>query len=147
MTGAVPGSAPLPAQRSQVDRDVHPHADRRAAERVGEGDPSDGCDVGAAEGTVACGLLCAEEPLAEEGREDVSEVAEVHLAGPESSRLEAGVTVAVVGVAALWVGEDLVRLCNLPKALLRVRRIRDVGMELAREPSERALDLVVVRVA
>ena len=147
MTGVVPGSAPLPAQRSQVDRDVHPHADRRAGVSVGEGDPSDGRRRRRRGGDGRVRSPGAEEPLTEEGREDVSEVAEVESRWPGTPPPEPGVTVAVVGVAALWVGEDLVRLGNLPKALLRVRRIGDVGMELAREPAERALDLVIRRVA
>ena len=81
---------------------------------------------------------------AEEGVEDVAEVAEPG-AGPEPSLVAgtSGRAEHVVGLAALWVGQDLVRLVDLlePKvgAGLRV----DVRVGLLGEPAEGALDLGV----
>jgi hypothetical protein len=54
---------------------------------------------------------------------------------------------AVIELAPLGVREDLIRLDNLAKTVLRVGRFRDVGMQLARQPAERALDLLGGRVA
>src|SRR5215210_3016871 len=53
----------------------------------------------------------------------------------------------VVELPPLAVGQNLVRLDDLAKTVLGVRRVRDVGMKLARELSERPLDLVLTRVA
>ena len=60
---------------------------------------------------------------------------------PEAARLEALVPVPVVELPRLALGEDLVGLGRLAEPLARVRMLRDVGMELAREPAERLLDL------
>jgi hypothetical protein len=54
---------------------------------------------------------------------------------------------AVIQLAPLGVREYLVRLDDLTEPLLRVRRVRDVGMELACEPPEGALDVVGARIA
>ena len=56
--------------------------------------------------------------------------------------------VAVVGGAPLGVGEDLVGLGGLLELLLGLRVVRvDVGVQLAREPAEGLLDLLLVGVA
>jgi hypothetical protein len=49
---------------------------------------------------------------------------------------------AVVELAPFGVREHFVRLDDFAEALLGVRRIGDVGMELAGEAPERALDVV-----
>jgi hypothetical protein len=54
---------------------------------------------------------------------------------------------AVVELAPLGVREHLVRLDDLAEALLGVGRLGDVGVQLAREPAKRALDVVAARVA
>jgi hypothetical protein len=55
-------------------------------------------------------------------------------------------TEAVVELAPLGVREDLVGLDDLAEAVLRVRRVLDVRMQLACEAPEGALDLVGVRI-
>jgi hypothetical protein len=52
----------------------------------------------------------------------------------------------VVEGAPLGVREHLVGLDHLPEALLGVRRVGNVGVQLAGEAAERALDLVPARV-
>jgi hypothetical protein len=54
---------------------------------------------------------------------------------------------AVVELAAFGVREHLVGLDDFPETVLRVRRVRDVRMKLAREPTKRPLDVVGARVA
>ena len=67
--------------------------------------------------------------------------------GLEAAAAEAGVAVAVVELARLGLREHLVRLDDLAEALLRVGRVGDVGVQLARERAERLLDLALVGVA
>ena len=55
--------------------------------------------------------------------------------------------VAVVELARLRLGEHLVRLHHLAEAVVRVGRVGDVGVQLAREPAERLLDLRLARAA
>src|SRR5206468_60201 len=86
-----------------------------------------------------------EEVVAEEGGEDVREVPEVERPGREAAALEAGVAVPVVEFARLRVREHLVRLGDLAEPLLRVGRLGDVRVQLAREPPERALDVLLGR--
>jgi hypothetical protein len=57
------------------------------------------------------------------------------------------VSEAVVQLARLALREHLVRLDRFLEALLGVRRLRDVRMELARQAAERFLDLPFARVA
>src|SRR5919198_5896439 len=52
---------------------------------------------------------------------------------------------AVVDLAGLRLREDFVRLGDLAKALVRVGSVRDVRMQLAREPPEGLLDVGVGR--
>ena len=89
----------------------------------------------------------AEQVVAEERGEEVGEAAEVERARLEAAAAQARVAEAVVELARLGVREHLVRLDDLAEALLGVRRLGDVGMQLAREPAEGALDLVGARVA
>ena len=83
----------------------------------------------------------AEDVVAEEGREDVGEASEVEGGGPEPAAAEPGVTEAVVQLAGLGLREHLVRLDDLLEALVRVRGVGNVRVQLAREPPERALDV------
>ena len=55
--------------------------------------------------------------------------------------------VPVVELARLGVGEHLVGLGHLAEARVGVGVLRDVGVQLAREPPERLLDLLLVGVA
>ena len=86
----------------------------------------------------------AEDVLAEEGREQVGEAAEVERRGREPAAPQARVPEAVVELAALGIREHLVRLDDLLEARLRVGLLRDVGVQLAGEPAERLLDLSLV---
>ena len=61
--------------------------------------------------------------------------------GREAAAPEARVAEPVVELARLGLREHLVRLGDLPEPLLGVGRVRDVRMELAREPPEGPLDL------
>ena len=49
--------------------------------------------------------------------------------------------IAVVDIASLRLREDLVRLRDLAEALVCVRRVGDVRVQLARESPERLLDV------
>src|SRR5262249_20675247 len=89
----------------------------------------------------------AEEVVAEERGEEVGEPAEVEGRGAEPAAAEARMTEPVVELAPLCTREDLVRLDDLAETLFRVRRVRDVRMELARQPTEGALDVLGPRVA
>jgi hypothetical protein len=97
--------------------------------------------------TAAATATAEEDVVAEEGREEVGEVAELRVAGPEAAAAEARVAVPVVELAGLALREDLVRLDDLPEPLVRVGLLRDVGMELACEAAEGPLDLGLARVA
>jgi hypothetical protein len=57
------------------------------------------------------------------------------------------VTEAVIQLPPLGVRQDLVRLDDLAEAVLSIGSVRDVGMELTREPAKGALDVVGTRVA
>ena len=92
-------------------------------ERLGERDLGARADVATA-GRAAAARLLAEERLTEEGAEDVREVAEVEVGRRETAAAEALAPVAVVGRAALRIGEHLVGLGRLAEALLRVRLLR-----------------------
>ncbi len=140
VTGTVPGAAPLPPQVSQVWATRVGDADRDPAVRLCEADLGARDDVAAARRPTAPCLL-AEERLAEEGAEDVGEVAEVEVRRRVPTAAEALSPVAVVGRAALRIGEHLVRLGRLAEPLLGVALLRNVGMELARELAERLLDV------
>ena len=142
----VPGAAPLPLQVLAVDRHRERHGARGLPRRLRELDLHLCEDVGAPRSPGAGSPAeAAEELVAEEHREDVRQVAEVGRV--EAAGAQALVAEAVVQVAGLALGEDLVGLCRLPEALLRLRVVVDVGMELTREPAERGLDRLLVRAA
>ena len=90
----------------------------------------------------------AERVAAEERVEDVGERAEAVRLRRVAARVEPLEAVAVVGRAALGVGEDLVRLGGLLELLLGLRVVAvHVRVQLAREPPEGLLDLGLVGVA
>jgi hypothetical protein len=57
------------------------------------------------------------------------------------------VAVAVVELPRLRLRQNLVGLDDLAETLVRVRRLGDVGMKLAGEAAEGALDLALARAA
>ena len=126
---AVPGSIPWPQQREHVTADVERHLSGHSLRGLLELDVDLGGDVGS-----AARVPHREEIVAEERREDVGEVPEVELRRVEAAAPEAGVAVPVVELARLGVREHLVGLDHLLEALVRVGRVRDVGVHLAREP-------------
>src|SRR5207302_5513035 len=136
--GAVSGAAVT------GDRDAERDLALGSGGHLGQVDLDAGGDVGAPGPTHPS--PDAEEVVAEEGGEEVREAAEVERAGLEAAAAEARVPEAVVELTALGVGEDLVGLDHLAEAVLRVRRVGNVGMQLTREPPEGALDVVGVRV-
>ena len=142
VTGAVPGRGAVAAARVAGLGDARRHADRDARCTPLRADLGARDDVAAARRPAAACLL-AEERLAEERAEDVGEVAEVEVRRRVPTAAEALSPVAVVRRAALRIGEHLVRLGRLAKALLGVSLLRNVGMELARELAERPLDVGV----
>src|SRR5439155_25252882 len=115
----------------------------RAAGRLGEVDVDLGPDVGAtrAPGTARD----AEEIVPEERGEEIGQAAEIEGRRREAAAAQAGVAIAVVELAGLGLGENLVRLDHLAEPLLRVRLLRDIRVERARQPPERFLDLRLVR--
>ena len=142
----VPGSAPLPWQvlaahdRVVVDLDRARRWRRPQARSSPSTATSPPC-AGPARPPPNMSPATAEERV-----EDVGERA-------EAARLEAAVAqalgaVAVVGRAALGIGQHLVGLGGLLELRLRLRVVRvDVRMQLAREPAEGLLDLRLVGVA
>jgi hypothetical protein len=125
------------------DGDLERHLARHPCRRVRELDLDGGDEIRAARARRAP----AEQILAEERREEVREAAEVEMARLEAAAPQACVPVPVVELARLRLREHLVGLDHLAEALLRVRGLRDVGMELAREPPEGLLDLGLARVS
>ena len=103
--------------------DAGRHADGDPGVRLGERDLGARDDVAAACRPAAAGLL-AEERLAEERAEDVGEIAEVEVGRRKPAAAQALAPVAVVGRAALRVGEHLVRLGRLAEPLLGVGLLR-----------------------
>ena len=130
------------ARKRDVERNDH----RRACERLLELDLDDGLDVAAALRALPS-ATAPEQVLAEERREDVRDASEVGEPGLVAAALETRLPVAVVQRASLGVGEHLVRLGDLAKAVLGVGLARDVRMKLARERAEGLLDLGVARAA
>src|SRR5262249_41273772 len=122
------------------DGDLERHVAPRALRGLDELDLDARGEIGAA------GAPPAEQVVAEEGGEEVGEAAEVEVPGLEAAASQACVPVAVVELARLGLREDLVRLDDLAEALLRVRRVGDVRVQLAGERSERLLDLRLARV-
>ena len=114
-----------------------------AARGVGEVDVDGRLRIGAG---LGAGRAC--EAAAEERAEQVVQEREVHEAlGVEALACDGLVPVAVVARAAVVVGEHLVGLGDLAEALLGVRRLGDVRMQLPRQPAEGLLDLAIGCVA
>ena len=118
------------------------HADGDPGVRLRERDLGTRDDIATTRRPTAARLL-AEEGLTEERAEDVGEIAEVEVRRRVPPATEPLAAVPVVGGAAFRVGQDLVRLGRLAEALLGIRLLGNVGMELARELAERPLDLGV----
>jgi hypothetical protein len=120
--------------------------ERRPAHDVGEVDLDLRGQVRPARRPATALTRRAEESLAEERCEDVREAPEVrHRSEPAAAHSR--VSEAVVQLAALGVGEHLVRLRDRAEPRTGVRVVAHVGMELTRETPEGALDLRVARVA
>ena len=126
------------------DGDAERNVPLRPRRRLRERDLDVGGDVRAARPHAH---RLRDQVVAEEGREDVGEAAEVEGRGPEAAAAQAGVAEAVVELARLALREHLVRLDRLLEALLGIGRLRDVGVELARQPAKRLLDLRLAGVA
>src|SRR5215211_7516038 len=153
LSGAAAGLARLcllpgldAAPGAHVAGESHGNGNRsgRPVRRLDEVDLDLGGHVAASPGSPTRGR--AEQVVPEEGGEDVGEVAEVEVRRLVAATAQAGVPIAVVELARLGLREHLVRLHHLAEALLGVGRLRDVGMESAGKPSERLLDLGLVRV-
>jgi hypothetical protein len=75
--------------------------------------------------------------------EQVAERVDVEVRRLEAARPQSGVSVAVVELARLRVGERLVGLRRLAEARLGVGVLRDVRMQLAGQLAEGLLDLLL----
>src|SRR4051794_456134 len=125
------------------DRDLERHLAARAGGGVDEVDLDGGGEIGAARSRSSS----AEDVLAEERGEEIGQAAEIEVAGLVSAAAKARVAVAVVELAGLGFREHLVGLDDLAEALLCVRGVRDVRMQLARKPAKCLLDVCLARVA
>ena len=126
---------------------LHRHLARGSREHLGEAHLHLRRDVAAARRPARPEPeQLAEQRVAatEERGQHVLEAAEgVRARGPAPGA-QALVAEGVVGAAAVGVGEDLVGLRGLLELLLRLRVVPvDVGVELARQPAKRLLDLAV----
>ena len=135
-------SSAVRAGRGGLERNLASHA----------GSSFDEVDLdGRREIRTACASTAAaaaeDDVVAEEGREEIREVAEVDVPGLEAAAPQTRMAVAVVEVARLALRQHLVRLDHFAESLVRVRLIGHIGVELAREPPEGALDLRFARVA
>ena len=141
------GAVPV-AVLAHVDQLVR-HLDRLAGGRLGERDLHLHGEVASLDAArTAAPEGAAERIAAEERVEDVGEGAEAMRLRAEPARVEPLEAVAVVGRAALGVGEDLVGLGRLLELLLRLGVVPvHVGVQLAREAPERLLDLLLVGLA
>ena len=101
----------------------------------------DRCGKVGAAGATPAAPAAEQDVVPEEGREEVGQAAEVHVAGLEAAAAQPRMAVAVVELACLGPREHLVRLDHLAEPLVGVRRLGDIRVELAREAAEGALDL------
>ena len=136
----MPGSAPSPPQCSQVSASSISTSRVGPGRRLGQRRSPPG-RRGRAPRCCRLRAAAAEEIVAEEGGEEVGDVGEVAGARVEAAAPQPGVAVAVVELAGLLLGEHLVGLDDELEALLRLRMVGDVRVELAREGAERLLDL------
>src|SRR5262249_34446537 len=130
------------AARAARDGDLERHGLRRPASGLDELDLDLGQEVGAA--SALRPPRAAEQVLAEEGGEQVADAPEIEVRR-EAAAAQPFVAEAVVELPPLRVREDLVGLDDLLEALLGVRLVRDVRVQLPRELAERLLDLRVIR--
>ena len=134
-TGCEPGLAPLPEQVSQRSRTGELDLLLDAANSFLEGDPQVVAKVDAGRGVAAPGAALG---AAEEGVEDVAEVAE---AGAAAEALgvtaQPGLPEHVVRLAALRIGQDLVGLVDLLEASVGPGLGVDVGVGSAGRASGR----------
>ena len=124
-----------------------------AAGRLGQIDLGGRCDVAALDRATAAAERAgaaeraAEPAAAEEGVEDVRERSECLEVRGVAAAAQALVAEAVIGRPPLAVAEDLVGLGGLLELLLGLWIAAvDVGVQLASEPPERLLDLVLAGV-
>ena len=136
-TGAVPGAAPFPPQVAHETTTGNGTLRITPSAASTELDLDLGEDVGAARRPARARAHAPEEVVAEEGGEDVGEVAEVEIGRPEPARAETLVAVAVVELPRLGLRQHLVGLGRLAEPLVRLRVVGDVRVELARQPAER----------
>ena len=142
-----PGSTPLPAQTSHGSATGNGTEPRGPVRRLDELDLDLRGDVGAA-ALAPARAPAAEEVVAEEGGEDVGQVAEVEVRRLEAAAAQPRVAVAVVELRAPRASRAP-RTPRRPRGSAPRRRApsETSGMERAREPAERLLDLGVVGVA
>ena len=124
---------------SAANCDLNGHFARDAGCRVFEVDLDLGRDVGST--SAPRPGRHTEDVVAEEGREDIGEASEVERRGLEPAAAEPSVPEAVVQLPGLGLREHLVRLDDLLEALVRVRRVGNVRVQLAREPPKCTLDV------
>ncbi len=86
-----------------------------------------------------------EQVVAEKGGEQIREAAQVERGRLEAAAAQPRVAEAVVELAPLRVGEDLVGLDDFAKPVVGIRLFGHVRMQLTREASKCALDLVGAR--
>ena len=128
---------------------VEPDLGGGAGRRFGEGQLDRRRNVAAldrAPGTAAAEYVAESAP--EERLEDVGDRTEALEVRGVAAAAQAVMAVAVVGRAALGVGQDLIGLGSLLELLLCGRVVAiDVGVQLAGQAAERLLDVAVAGVA
>ena len=139
------GLGAVAAAAAALDGDAERHLALGSRRDLGELDLDPRRDVGSARAAHAA--ADAEEVVAEERGEEIRQAAEVEGARLKAAAAQARMAEPVVQLAPLGVREHLVRLDDLAEAMLRIGCLRDVRMQLAGEPAERALDVVGSRVA
>src|SRR5262249_36018351 len=124
--GLRPGGAAALARECDVER----NADRRTRERLLEIELDDALHVAA---RTTCVRSASQEVLAEERGKDVGQAAEVGEDRLESSALQAGRAEPVVRRAALRIRQHLVCLGDVAEAMLGVRLLGYVRVQLTCE--------------
>ena len=137
------GLRPVPSATATGNGDAERHLTIGPRRHLGQVDLDPGGDVCAA--PAAASPSAAEDVVAEERGEEIGEVAEVERCRLKATAAQTRVSEAVVELAPLGVGENLVGLDDLAEAMIGIRLVRHVGVHLAGEAAERALDLLGVR--